>query len=67
LVPREFEAFSTVPHVGAIHENPAITSPGYGDFSAPFVNIAGEFKIGTTYLANPDESRELPFYYMIEQ
>ena len=60
-------AFSTVPHVGAIHAKTAINSPGYGDFSVPFVNIAGDLKVGTIYLATPDESQELPFYYMIEQ
>jgi hypothetical protein len=31
-VPREFEASSSVPHEGAIHEKTAKTSPGYGDF-----------------------------------
>jgi len=72
LVPREFVAFSTVPHVGAIHAKTAITLPGYGDFSVPFVNIAGYLKVGTIYLTwlrltTPDNSQELPFYYMIEQ
>lgn len=71
MVPREFVAFSTLPNVGAIpvpHAKTAITSPGYGEFSVRFVNIAGDLKkVGTINLATPDESQKLPFYYMIEQ
>jgi hypothetical protein len=62
-----FSLISTVFHVGGINTKKAITLPGYGYFSEVFVNIVGNFEVGTIYLTTPNKSQKLPIYYMIKQ